>query len=85
MLISRISMLDPCHKSPEDQGGRLISSFFHLVNLNFQSRAMWISISKKIHRQKLLNIVKVHDFVIRPPENVASVIFCSKLKQSQPN
>ena len=44
--------------------GRVVR-YFYLVNVEFVSRAMWISSCKNICRQKLLNMDKTFDFVIK--------------------
>ena len=44
----------------------MVSYFFHLANLNLVSRPMWISNCKKICCQKLLNMDKTYDFVMKP-------------------
>ena len=59
------------------QGGELL---FYLVNSKLVSRPAWISNCKKICRQKLLNMDKTYDFVIKPlkigPQgNMVSTIF----------
>ena len=45
-----------------------MSYFFHLVNLKLLSRPMMISNCKKIYCQKLLNMDKTYDFVMKPPK-----------------
>ena len=47
-------------------GGRVVSNIFYLVNLKLVKGPIWISNCKKFCRQKLLNIDKTHDFVIKP-------------------
>ena len=47
-------------------GGSMVHDFFHLVNLKLVSRPMWISNCKKICCQKLFNMDKTYDFVMKP-------------------
>ena len=58
----------------------VVSYLFYLVNLKLVSRPMWISNCKQVCRQKLLNMDKTYDFVIKPlkydpPENMVSINF----------
>ena len=61
----------------------MVSYFFHLVNLKLVSRPMWISNCKKICCQKLFNMGKTYDFVMKPLKilslgNVVSRYFFTK-------
>ena len=64
-------------------GGSMVSYFFHLVNLKLVSRPMWISNCKKICCQKLFNMDKTYDFIMKPLKiwslgNVVSRYFFTK-------
>ena len=66
--------------------------FFYLINLKFVSRPMRILNCKTICHQKLLNMDKTYDFVIKPlkicpspPGNVVSINFLRNCNNNNQN